>query len=210
MQPLSDRIQELSRAASRLLIVPRRAALVVQYDAEWPGLFEAERAVLERALRPWLDGGIHHVGSTAVPGLAAKPIIDMIAGVRDLEAARASVEPLRVLGYRYHEHRPEAHAFSKPESAADWWAQTHHLHLTQPGSDLWRERLAFRDALRTDPALAAEYQEWKLQHAETTAQPHAYTGGKRAFVARVLADRGIELKSDSERLTAGALSARRG
>jgi GrpB-like predicted nucleotidyltransferase (UPF0157 family) len=191
------------------LIVPGRAALVVQYDTEWPGLFEAERAVLERVLRPWLEGGIHHVGSTAVSGLAAKPIIDMIAGVRDLEAARATFEPLRALGYRYHEHRPEAHAFSKPESAADWWDQTHHLHLTQPGSDLWQERLAFRDALRTDPALAAEYQEWKLRHA-VTAQPNAYTGGKRAFVARVLAERGIELKPDSERLTAGALAGRRG
>jgi len=166
--------------------------------------------MLERVLRPWLDGGIHHVGSTAVPGLAAKPIIDMIAGVRDLEGARAAFEPLRALGYRYHEHRPEGHALSKPESAADWWEQTHHLHLTEPGSALWRERLAFRDALRTDPALAAEYQEWKRSHAVSTAQPNAYTGGKRTFVSRVLAERGIELKPDSERLTAAALAARQG
>jgi hypothetical protein len=127
-----------------------------------------------------------------------------------LEAARAAFEPLRALGYRYHEHRPEAHAFSKPESGADWWEQTHHLHLTEPGSDLWRERLAFRDALRADPALAAEYQEWKLSHAATAAHPNAYTAGKRAFVARVLADKGIELKPDSERLTPAALEARRG
>jgi GrpB-like predicted nucleotidyltransferase (UPF0157 family) len=133
----------------------------------------------------------------------------MIAGVRYLETARAAFEPLRALGYRYHEHRPEAHAFSKPESAADWWEQTHHLH-SEPGSDLWRERLAFRDALRNDPALAAEYEEWKLSNAVATAQPNAYTGGKRAFVARVLADKGIELKPDGERLTAGALAARRG
>jgi GrpB-like predicted nucleotidyltransferase (UPF0157 family) len=142
------------------------------------------------------------------PGLAAKPIIDMIAGVRDLETARAAFEPLRALGYRYHEHRPEAHAFSKPESTADWWEQTHHLHLTEPGSDLFRERLAFRDALRIEPELAAEYQEWKFRNAVTTA--HAYTGGKRAFVARVLAENGIKLKPDSERLTVAALAARRG
>ena len=182
----------------------------MQYDPDWPRLFAAERGALERVLIPWLERGIHHVGSTAVPGLAAKPIIDMIAGVRDLGAARAAFEPLRALGYRYHEHRPEAHAFSKPESAVDWWEQTHHLHLTKPGSDLWRERLAFRDALRADPALAAEYEEWKLSHAVTTAKANAYTGGKRAFVARVLADKGIELKPDSERLTTGALAARRG
>ncbi len=190
--------------------MPRRRALVLPYDPGWPHLFEAERAVLERVLGPWLDGGIHHIGSTAVPGLAAKPIIDMIAGVHDLEASRAAFEPLRAVSYRYHEHRPEAHAFSKPESASDWWEQTHHLHLTEPGSDLWRERLAFRDALRTDPALVAEYERWKLNHTVTTAQPNPYTGGKRAFVARVLADKGIELKPDSGRLTAAALAARRG
>jgi GrpB-like predicted nucleotidyltransferase (UPF0157 family) len=187
-----------------------RGALVMSYDPEWPLLFEVERAMLERVLAPWLEGGIHHVGSTAIPGLAAKPIIDTIAGVRALEAARAAFEPLRALGYRYHEHRPEAHAFFSPESATDWWEQTHHLHLTEQGSDLWRERLAFRDALRADPALAAEYQEWKLSHVASTDQPNAYTGGKRAFVARVLAEKGIQLKPDSERLTPAALTARRG
>jgi GrpB-like predicted nucleotidyltransferase (UPF0157 family) len=96
------------------------------------------------------------VGSTAVPGLAAKPVIDMIAGVRDLEAARAAFERLRSLGYQYRAHRPEAHCLHKPDGA-QWWQATHHLHLTEPGSDIWRERLAFRDALRADSALAAEY-----------------------------------------------------
>ena len=183
---------------------------MVPYDPEWPGLYEAERAVLEPVLGPWLDRGIHHIGSTAVPGLTAKPVIDMIAGVLDLEAARTAFEPLRVLGYGYHEHRPEAHAFSKPASAADSRTQTHHLHLTEPDSDLWRERLAFRDALRADPALAAEYENWKLSNAVTKAQLSAYTGSKRPFVARVLCERGIELKPDNERLTAAALAERGG
>jgi len=182
---------------------------VVPYDPDWPHLFDAERAVLEPVLGPWLDRGIHHVGSTAVPGLASKPIIDMIAGVLDLEAARAALEPLRVLGYRYHDHRPEAHAFSKPATATDSWTQTHHLHLTEPDSNLWRERLAFRDALRADPALAAEYEAWKLSNAPTAAR-RAYSGSKRPFVARVLSERGIELKPDSERLTAAALAGRAG
>jgi GrpB-like predicted nucleotidyltransferase (UPF0157 family) len=151
--------------------------------------------VLERELRPWSDGGIHHIGSTsdggihhigstAVPGLAAKPIIDMIARVRDLETARAAFEPLCALGYGFHEQRPEAHAFSKPEAATDWWEQTHHLYLTEPGSALWRERLAFRDALRADPALAGEYQEWKLSHAVTTPQSNAYTRAESARSSR--------------------------
>jgi GrpB-like predicted nucleotidyltransferase (UPF0157 family) len=174
--------------------------VAVPYDPEWPHRFEAERATLEHALTPWLAGGIHHVGSTAVPGLTAKPIIDMVAGVRDVEAARASFEPLGALGYHYREHRPEAHLLVKP-TLGNWWEATHHLHLTEPGSDLWRERLAFRDALRADPALAAEYAEWKLRHAMTSLEPDPYTAEKRPFVARVLAEAGIELKPNAERLS---------
>jgi GrpB-like predicted nucleotidyltransferase (UPF0157 family) len=189
--------------------VVEKAGAVLTYDPEWPHRFEAERAVLERALAPWLTGGIHHVGSTAVPGLAAKPSLDMIGGVRDLEAARAAFDPLRSLGYQYREHRPEAHCLYKP-GRAHWWEVTHHLHLTEPGSDIWRERLAFRDALRADPALAAEYQEWKLIHARGAGAASPYVGDKRAFVARVLAEAGIALKPDSERLSAAALADRPG
>ena len=181
---------------------------VVPYDPDWPRRFEAEREALETALRRWLEGGIHHVGSTAVPGLAAKPIVDILAGVHDLEAARAAFRPLAAIGYRRREHRPEAHAFSKP-AGVEWWQATHGLHLTEPGSDLWRERLAFRDALRADPDLAAEYQEWKLRHTRRAGAPGPYSDDKRPFVARVLAGAGIALKPDRERLTAAALAARR-
>jgi GrpB-like predicted nucleotidyltransferase (UPF0157 family) len=75
------------------------ASLVVPYDPEWPRRFATEEEALEAALAPWLLGGIHHVGSTAVPGLAAKPVIDMVAGVRDLEESRAAFGPLGALGY---------------------------------------------------------------------------------------------------------------
>lgn len=169
-------------------------------------MFEAERARLEEALAPWLEQCIHHIGSTSVPGLATKPIIDMIAGVRDLEEARAAFEPLHALGYQHREHRPEAHWFWKPAPDVPLGA-THHLHLTEPESDIWRERLAFRNALRASPALCAEYEQWKLRHASTTG-PNAYTADKRPFVARVLAEASIDLKPDSERLIARALKER--
>ena len=164
---------------------------VVPYNDEWPRRFQVERAVLERVLSPWLTGGIHHVGATSVPGLAAKPIIDMIAGVRDLDEARAAFEPLRENGYLYSPHRPRiAHHFSKPSLRLS--ETTHGLHLTEPGSDLWRERLAFRDALRRDPALVAEYAALKRRLAEEHGEDvAAYTAGKRAFVARVLATAGL-------------------
>ena len=176
------------------------ARTVVPYDPEWARVFEAEREVLEDALAPWLSGGVHHVGSTAVPGLAAKPIVDMLAGVRDLEEARAAFEPLRALGYEHRPHRPEAHLFVKPDRG---------VPLTEPGSDLWRERLAFRDALRADPALARAYAAWKLDHLSNDAELGAYTADKRAFVLPVLERAGIPLKPDAERLAPAALAAKR-
>jgi GrpB-like predicted nucleotidyltransferase (UPF0157 family) len=175
-------------------------AVIVPYDERWPRLFETEQIALAELLSPWLDGGIHHVGSTAVPGLAAKPIIDMIAGVRDLEEARAAFEPLGQLGYVHHEHRPEAHAFAKP-GGGGWWKDTHHLHLTVPGSDIWRERLAFRDALRATPELRADYEQWKVSHASRVGQSAPYRLSKTAFVSRVLEQAGVGLAPDRDRLT---------
>jgi GrpB-like predicted nucleotidyltransferase (UPF0157 family) len=118
------------------------------YDPRWPILFAAEQSRLESLLEPWLVTPVEHIGSTSVPGLAAKPLIDMIAGIADLQAARATIDPLADLGYEHGDHRPEALWFyrlapGRPEE------HTHHLHLTERGSALWRERLAFRDWLRT-------------------------------------------------------------
>jgi GrpB-like predicted nucleotidyltransferase (UPF0157 family) len=159
---------------------------VVPYDPDWARHFHAEREVLERVLAPWLEGGIHHIGSTAVPGLAAKPIVDMMAGVRDLEEARDAFEPLQSESYVHTPHRPGiAHHFSKAGYG---------LHLTEPGSDLWRERLAFRDELIRDPELAADYEALKLRLAEEHGDDRvAYTAAKRTFVARVLAGVGETL-----------------
>jgi len=175
------------------------AVRVVPYDPEWPRLFEREREILERVLAPFLEGGVHHIGSTAVPGLAAKPVIDMMAGVRDLEEARVAFAPLGEHGYEYTPHRPRTHHFSKPAGAA-WWHVTHGLHVTEVGTDLWRERLAFRDALRADAALALEYQELKVRLArEHGADSGAYTVAKRPFVAAVLARAGIAIPATSPR-----------
>jgi GrpB-like predicted nucleotidyltransferase (UPF0157 family) len=69
-------------------------SVVVPYDPAWPQLFERERARLEEVLKPWLEGGIHHIGSTSVPTLVAKPIIDRLAGIRELKGAREAFGPL--------------------------------------------------------------------------------------------------------------------
>jgi GrpB-like predicted nucleotidyltransferase (UPF0157 family) len=197
------------RSGSRLGCVTAAAGIVRPYDPGWPHSFEAERTVLIETLSRWLDGDLEHVGSTSVPGLAAKPVIDMIAPVRDLEAARGAFGPLRALGYGHRDHRPEAHAFHKPASSL-WWQTTHSLHLTERGSDIWRERLAFRDALRASPVLAAEFQNWKVRAARDARADSPYAADKFEFVARVLAEAGIKLNEDVDRLSPEALAQRHG
>ena len=177
----------------------KRPTAVVPYDPAWPRLFAEERARLQAALAPWLVAGVHHIGSTAVPGLAAKPIIDMIAGVLDLEGSRAAFGVLEALGYEYREHRPEAHLFVHARQG---------VHLTEPGTDLWRERFAFRDALRGEPELARAYAEWKLCHLADDPALDPYTADKRAFVKPVLQRVGLTLKPDHGRLSPAALRAR--
>jgi len=174
--------------------------MLVHYSQEWAESFSRERALLLRALEPWLAANVEHVGSTSVPGMSAKPVIDMLAGVSDLQEARRAAGPLLELDYHYRPHRPEAHLFEKPH-VGDWRGQTHHLHLTEPGSDLWRERLAFRDALREDAALVGEYNDWKIRHVLDEAKG-PYAASKRPFVLRVLAARDIALKPDEQRLVA--------
>jgi GrpB-like predicted nucleotidyltransferase (UPF0157 family) len=115
---------------------------LVGYDPDWPRQFERERAALGGSIGPWIDGGIHHVGSTAVPGLEAKPIVDILVGVRDLAESRACFGPLAALEYLYAPYlEGEMHWFCKPHPSR----RTHHLHLVPTGSGRYRAELAFRD-----------------------------------------------------------------
>ena len=163
------------------------------YSDGWPVLFEREAVRLHAALRPWLTGSVVHFGSTAVPGMAAKPILDMLAPVADLAEARAAVPVLSDLGYRHVDHRPHEALWFYEQQGEDAGTRTHQLHLTRPDSALWRERLAFRDALREDAILLAEYQALKQTLASGCAGLAEYTAGKRHFVAEVLRSRGLRL-----------------
>ena len=167
---------------------------VVPSSPAWPPMFEQEAARLTAVLEPWLAGGVHHIGSTAIPGLAAKPILDMIAGIHDLGEARAAVPVLSGLGYRHADHRPHEALWFFKQVGDDYGTRTHQLHLTRVDSALWRERLAFRDALRGDPGLRAEYEDLKRRLAEGTASLADYTAGKRAFVQKVLEAAGLTLE----------------
>ncbi len=157
---------------------------VVAYDPQWPERFERERDHLADAIEPWVSGGIHHVGSTAVPGLAAKPTIDILVGVEDLESARGCFEPLAELGYLYAPYRPEEmHWFCKPSPSR----RDFHLHHVPAGSQRFRDELAFRDRLRDSQEVAREYAELKKSlAARFRSDREGYTEGKSDFVARVL------------------------
>jgi GrpB-like predicted nucleotidyltransferase (UPF0157 family) len=161
---------------------------VTRYDPAWPEQFRIEASKLTDLLAPWLAGPVEHIGSTAVPGLAAKPILDMMAGVHDLRAANDAIPALKAHGYAQGQHRPETLWFHKARTESD---PEQNLHLTEPGSSLWRERLAFRDALRADPELARQYQELKERLAPDSTDIAAYNAGKREFVVEVLAKAGV-------------------
>lgn len=153
---------------------------IVEYDPAWPAAFEAERARLAPLLPPGAD--VHHFGSTAVPGLAAKPVIDMIVLVGDIDAPVAAL--VQRGGYQYPEafNATLAHRrFLCYPTAAH---RTHHLHLVDEPGELQR-RLRFRDRLRADPSLASEYAALKRELAERYRDDReAYTEAKSEFVRR--------------------------
>ena len=160
---------------------------IVPYDPDWPSGFEAERKFLVDAIGQWVTAGsIEHIGSTAVPGLAAKPVIDIMAGVESLESSRPALAVLERHHYCYAAYRTEVmHWLCKPSPAQ----RTHHLHLVPLGSPLWTEQVAFRDYLRTHPDVALEYAALKHRLADAHRfDREAYTAAKAPFVQRVLAE----------------------
>jgi GrpB-like predicted nucleotidyltransferase (UPF0157 family) len=156
---------------------------IVPYDSAWPLLFEEERQALGRTLAAWLAGPIEHIGSTAIPGLAAKPVIDIMAGVQTLDASRSAIDAAARLGYCYFPYRPDSeHWFCKPSPAF----RTHHLHLVPFGNEQWRGAIAFRDYVRSHPAIAAEYEVLKRRLAgEFPVDREAYTHAKHPFIERI-------------------------
>ena len=192
------------------------AITVVPYDPGWEAAFEAERGRVEAALGA-ASAAVEHIGSTAVPGLAAKPIIDLMAGLRPASALDSGgrrlerrghvgntgtvdlaealgdlgrcVAPLLGLGY---ERTPEGdfpgRVFLRRLGADG--AATHHLSLTEHDGAYWRDQLAFRDALRRDPRLRGRYAELKATLARESASRLEYTQGKTELVREALAAAG--------------------
>ncbi|MEK8127658.1 GrpB family protein [Paenibacillus filicis] len=170
---------------------------VSAYDPLWADQYEAESKQIVQAL----DGiviGMEHIGSTAIPGLAAKPVIDMMAGVQLLEdVTDLYKDRLREIGYEFvdHAHFPERRFFRKGQ----WRAGTHHLHIYAYGSDHWNNQLLFKQYVTKYPEVLEAYSELKKGlEARHKADRVAYTEAKAPFIEEILRKARLEANSCSQ------------
>lgn len=164
----------------------REEISIVPYNPEWPSLFEQEANFLWSKLPESLVIKIEHFGSTAIPGLAAKPVIDILVQVDSLEETKKQIVPLlESEGYDYFwrtDHVPAYAWFIKRNSDG---RRTHHLHMVEGDSKLW-DRLYFRDYLREFPDEAKRYEELKQYlSGKHPSDRIAYTEGKTGYVVSV-------------------------
>jgi GrpB-like predicted nucleotidyltransferase (UPF0157 family) len=156
------------------------------YDPSWPALFSQERERL-LSLFPQLIA-VEHIGSTAVPGMPAKPIIDILAAVPSMAVADALFESILACAYT------TSREFNATLTDRRWFMRsagghrTHHLHVVVHLGHVWEERLRFRDLLRQNPSLAQSYSQLKAELAVRFQHDReAYTNAKAEFVAAALA-----------------------
>jgi GrpB-like predicted nucleotidyltransferase (UPF0157 family) len=185
----------MSSSEDRVRQCLREEVTIACYDPAWPEMFRQEAEYLRGCLPPRHIRRIEHFGSTAVPGLAAKPVIDMLVEVKSLKAARTEIAHiLTARGYDY---------FWRPTIGDDvppWYAffikrdrsggRTHHIHMItgRPVFEQHWERLLFRDYLISHPTVARQYETLKQRLAASHPNDRlAYTTGKTKFILRITA-----------------------
>ena len=162
--------------------LPPGAVYLSDYRQDWPDLFAKEAARLQVALGPSALG-IEHYGSTAIPGLAAKPVTDILIGIPGLDHGLDLVPAMERLGYDFS---PDAGVAGHLVFGLGR-NRTHLAHLVQFEGDAWTRCLRFRDQLRYDPELSQSYRLLKTRLAtEFPGNRGAYTAGKSDFVETVL------------------------
>lgn len=160
---------------------------IVSYDLSWPSLFAQERNLVLESVGQRVEE-VKHIGSTAIPGLDAKPVIDLMVGLKSMAHASCCVEPLTNLGYSYWAEgaQPHHHLFVRFVDPA-MSARTHNLHLVEAGGQYWEERLLFRDYLRKHLEAAKEYAQLKYRLASRHRDDReAYTEAKANFVCEIV------------------------
>ena len=161
------------------------------YDPAWQERFAEQQTRLTAVLKPWLAGEVEHIGSTSVPGLRSKPIVDLLAPVHSLEAAHSAISILESDGWLFWAADPNRHYrlwFLRPNPAA----RTHHLQIIQQGDPNILALSAFRDALRRDPKAREAYSSLKENLANKYRDNRdAYSNAKTEFVRSILQSRGV-------------------
>ncbi len=160
--------------------------MIAPYSPGWPHAYARDAIV--GALGDLLVG-IEHVGSTAVPGLGAKPVIDIMPGVADDSALGRCITPLQGVGYEYvpafEDEMPFRRYFRRGATAH---VPAAHVHVVIAGGAFWDDHLLFRDYLRRHPTIAARYEEIKRAIARTATDRESYQEAKVDFIAPVLRD----------------------
>lgn len=159
--------------------------IIADYDPQWPALFAQEAEAIRQAVGDGL-AAVEHVGSTSIPGLAAKPVIDILVGVTSPAAGAQAVPALEALGYRYRGENgiPGRSYFCK---GLVRYRRTHHLHMVETDHEQWAPMLSFRDHLRAYPDDARRCEALKRDLAvQFPEDRRAYTSGKEDFVKAIL------------------------
>lgn len=165
---------------------PRLPITIVDYDLRWPEIFEDERARIVEAIGERVVE-IQHIGSTAVPGLASKALIDIMAAVRSMADADECIAPLEALGYTYRGEVVFAgsHYYKKIREDGE---RTHNIHLCEGSNQEWERHILFRDYLRNHPTVALEYAALKRGLAAKFVDDRVgYTNAKDEFVEACIA-----------------------
>jgi GrpB-like predicted nucleotidyltransferase (UPF0157 family) len=168
---------------------------MVAYDPRWSTSYDEQEQRLLGVLAPWLVRPIDHIGSTSVRGLVAKPIIDIVAVVGDIESFDGAVSALGAIGWVAAPEPMDVISREMSFCRPSVQRRTHHLHVVEETSSSWREWIAFRDYLRAHPELAVEYGALKTRlaadHGVDPDDRDAYRAGKAAWI-RAVTDRALQ------------------
>jgi GrpB-like predicted nucleotidyltransferase (UPF0157 family) len=174
----------MDKAQEELQHAINEAVRLVEYSSLWPGIYQDEADRLRR-LFPDSIVGIEHIGSTAVPGMSAKPIIDIMAGLKSLDEADALLKQLCMSDYTTSAEFNAALTDSRWLMKQKGGHRTHHLHLVVHNGDKWKRRLQFRENLRKHPLIALEYARLKSDLAvKYKCDREGYTKAKTEFIER--------------------------
>lgn len=156
--------------------------MLLPYTLAWKRLFEDEKAILQAGLGAHIMD-IQHVGSTSIPGMVAKPIIDIAIAVKDFEEAKICIDPIGHLGYHYRGELgiPRRHYFVKGDP------RTHHIHMVEITSQDWVNQLLFRDYLTQHPESSQEYADLKIDLTQQYPKDReSYLKAKAPFIQHIL------------------------